>query len=141
MRTASYQHFIRAVLMRILPVAFAFALVLAGCEPPAKEPDPDTTPKFSGSVASQTYKEMASIEPLTLPRARGGNGSLSYSLGPELPDGLRFDRSTRRLTGTPQLADARPATYDHDLPGGRLGRQQVLQRRRHAAVLRSRFCR
>ena len=71
LETVSYEHFIRAVLIRTLPVACALALVLAGCEDPssAKEPDPDTTPKFQGSVASQTYKELAPIEPLTLPRA------------------------------------------------------------------------
>ena len=109
----SYEYSIRAALLRTLPVAFAIALVLAGCEgaTPAKEPDPDTTPKFRGSVDSRTYKELAPIAPLTLPRATGGNGSLSYSLGPEVPLGLSFDSGTRRLTGTPQLADKRPVTY------------------------------
>ena len=111
-RTVSHEHFIRAVLIRTLPVACAIALVLAGCEEasPAKEPDPDTTPKFRGSVASQTYKELAPIEPLTLPQATGGNGRLSYSLGPEVPPGLSFDSGTRTLTGTPRQTD-RAVTY------------------------------
>ena len=112
MRTVSYENFIRAVLIRTLPVAFAIALVLTGCEEasPVKEPDPDTTPKFRGSVASQTYQELAPIVPLTLPRATGGNGRLSYSLGPEVPLGLSFDSGTSTLTGTPQHTD-RPVTY------------------------------
>ena len=109
----SYTFLIRTVLIRTLPVAFAIALALSGCEgaTPADEPDPDTTPVFRGSVDSPTYKELAPIEPLTLPRATGGNGSLRYSLGPEVPPGLRFDSRTRKLTGTPHLADDRPATY------------------------------
>ena len=109
----SYESFIRAVPIRILTVAFATALVLAGCEgvTPAKEPA-DTAPRFRGEAASQTYKELAPIEPLTLPRATGGNGNLSYSLGPEVPPGLRFDSGTRLLTGTPQLAGSGLRTYD-----------------------------
>ena len=109
----SYKFLIRTVLIRTLLAAFAIALALSGCEgaTPADEPDPDTAPEFSGSVDSPTYKERAPIEPLTLPRASGGNGSLRYSLGPQVPPGLRFDSRTRKLTGTPHLADDRPATY------------------------------
>ncbi len=104
---------LRFVLLRTLPGAFAIALALSGCEGPsaAEEPDPDTAPEFRGSVDSPTFKELAPIEPLTLPRAGGGNGSLRYSLGPEIPPGLRFDRGSRKLTGTPQLTGDGPVTY------------------------------
>lgn len=36
----------------------------------------------------------------TLPAARGGSGSFTYSLSPSLPAGLSFDASTRTLQGT-----------------------------------------
>ena len=110
----TYESFRRAALVRTLPVAFALALVLAGCDDATpKDPDPDTTPKFGGSVDDRTYRELEPIEPLTLPRATGGNGSLRYSLGPELPPGLSFDRGARKLTGTPQrTTDRLPVTYD-----------------------------
>ena len=102
-----------SALVRTLLTALAIALALSGCEEatPAEEPDPDSAPKFRDSVDSPTYKELAPIEALTLPRASGGNGSLRYSLGPEVPFGLRFDSSTRQLTGTPQLRGAGPTTY------------------------------
>ena len=110
----TYESFRRAALVRTLPVAFALALVLAGCDDATpKDPDPDTAPKFGGSVDDRTYRELEPIEPLTLPRATGGNGSLRYSLGPELPPGLSFDRGARKLTGTPQrTTDRLPVTYD-----------------------------
>ncbi len=40
------------------------------------------------------------IPTTTLPAARGGSGSFTYSLSPSLPAGLSFDPSTRTLQGT-----------------------------------------
>ena len=97
-------------LFRVSLVALGAALALAGCEAatPVDKPEPDTRPKFSGSVADQTYKALQAIDALVLPRATGGNGDLSYSLGPELPPGLSFDAGRRTLSGMPhQTASAR----------------------------------
>ena len=46
---------------------------------------PDTAPAFAVTVADQTYTEGEAISPLTLPKASGGNGTLSYSLTPTVP--------------------------------------------------------
>ena len=93
------------MLFRISLAALAAVLALAGCEQatPIDDEEPDTRPKFLGTVGDQTYKALQAITPLTLPRARGGNGSLSYRLEEDLPPGLEFDRRTRTLSGTPHL--------------------------------------
>ena len=76
-----------------------------------QEPEPpDTAPTFAGMVRDQTYTEGEAIGPLTLPRASGGNGSLSYSLTPEVP-GLTFAAATRTLSGTPSVAGTYTMTY------------------------------
>ncbi|WP_446830453.1 putative Ig domain-containing protein [Candidatus Foliamicus sp.] len=65
----------------------------------------DRTPTFNGrAIADQTYKQNVSIDDLTLPSARSGDGSLSYTLSPDLPAGLSFDAATRRISGTPTEA-------------------------------------
>ena len=74
-------------------------------------PDPpDTAPRFTESVADQTYTEGEAIESLVLPAATGGNGALSYTLVPAVP-GLTFTPSTRTLTGTPATAGSYRMTY------------------------------
>ena len=61
-----------------------------------------TTLSFRGaSIADQHYTQNTAFGPLTLPAATGGTGTLTYSLSPALPAGLRFDERTRRLSGTP----------------------------------------
>ena len=50
------------------------------------------------------------IGALLLPRASGGNGSLTYSLTPSIP-GLSFDQNSRTLTGTPTTAGTYDMTY------------------------------
>ena len=84
-------------------VALGLAIALAGCQQatPIDEPEPDTAPKFTGTVGPQTYKALQDIDTLTLPRATGGNGDLRYTLEGDLPTGLSFDKRTRRLTGRP----------------------------------------
>ena len=62
----------------------------------------DTAPRFAADEADiQTYSyvEGAGIV-LTLPEAIGGNGSLTYTLTPDLPAGLIFNPVTRTISGT-----------------------------------------
>ena len=65
----------------------------------------NSIPTFGGAaVGLQVYKPGTAITPLTLPRALGGNGPLTYTLtrpGSMLPTGLTFNPVTRILSGTP----------------------------------------
>ena len=72
----------------------------------------DTAPTFSGTVADQTYPAGSAITRLQLPVATGGNGTLIYSISPAVGNGLSFDASTRRITGTP-TAQANAVTYTY----------------------------
>ena len=74
---------------------------------------PDVAPTFgSETIPVQTYAVNTAIGTLTLPPATGGNGTLTYSLAPTLPDGLSFDPGNRQITGTPTTAQAAtPYTY------------------------------
>ena len=47
-----------------------------------------------------------------LPFATGGDGPLTYSLGPELPPGLTFHRDSLKLAGTPTAAGDYPMRYE-----------------------------
>ena len=59
-------------------------------------------PRFgSARVPAQSYTEGTEIPPLELPAARGGNGPLTYTLTPSLPEGLTLNRRVRRLSGNP----------------------------------------
>ncbi len=66
----------------------------------------DTEPSFGGqSIPDQIYIQGTTANlPVTLPAATGGNGTLTYSLVPKLPDGLIFTPATREITGTPTTA-------------------------------------
>ena len=70
----------------------------------------DFAPRMFGTVAAQTYTSGTAIVPVTLLRAFGGNGALTYTLAPAVP-GLSFDAATRRLSGTPTQAGTYPMTY------------------------------
>ena len=62
----------------------------------------NTMPSFGdASVAAQSHLRKSEIESMTLPQATGGDGTLTYALTPELPEGLRFDAETLMLSGTP----------------------------------------
>ena len=70
----------------------------------------DFAPRMFGTIAPAPYTAGTAIAPLTLPRAYGGNGAVSYALAPEV-SGLTFDPATRRLSGTPTRAGAYRMTY------------------------------
>ncbi len=62
----------------------------------------NVAPSFGdASVDAQSYLRKQEIESLTLPQASGGDGTLTYALAPDLPDGLTFDAETRIVSGTP----------------------------------------
>ena len=56
---------------------------------------------FPDHIVDQLYPRTRPISPLILPEAVGGDAPITYSLTPALPEGLRFDSSTRTLSGTP----------------------------------------
>ncbi|MYK13866.1 MAG: hypothetical protein F4050_07290 [Rhodospirillaceae bacterium] len=72
----------------------------------------DTSPSFSGvnGPGDQAYTVGTAIGALTLPEARGGDGTLTYSLAPDVP-GLTFDSAARRLSGTPSATGTHDMTY------------------------------
>ncbi len=73
----------------------------------------DSAPSFGDqTIDDQTYTQDEAITALTLPAATGGNGTLTYSISPELPAGLSFDAATRTLSGTPtEVQEATTYTY------------------------------
>ena len=77
----------------------------------APEPE-DTSPGFAADAGpgDKTYTVGTAIDTLTLPEASGGDGTLTYSLSPEVP-GLSFDAAAREFTGTPTAAGTHAMTY------------------------------
>ena len=64
----------------------------------------DTAPSFgSASVSDLKLTSNEEMEPIVLPEATGGNGTLTYSLSSEPSGlaGLSFDSTTRTLSGEP----------------------------------------
>lgn len=61
---------------------------------------PDSMPTFGddAAIAAQRLEVGEPVE-LTLPRATGGDGAITYAIAPALPDGLRFDAAARLLSG------------------------------------------
>ena len=71
----------------------------------------DTQPGLA-TIADQSYTRGVEIDALTLPSASTGNGTITYSLSPALPAGLKFSDTTRTLSGTPMELMAETAyTY------------------------------
>ncbi len=71
----------------------------------------DTVPSFSSeTIDDKKYLKGISVTE-TLPAATRGNGTLTYSLTPDLPDGLNFDAATREISGTPASASSGTYTY------------------------------
>ena len=70
--------------------------------PVARAPEP---PSFTDSGPSpQRYRQGRAIESLPLPAASTGNGTLTYTLTPDLPEGLTFNALTLVVSGTPTEA-------------------------------------
>ena len=70
----------------------------------------DRVPGFgAATVSDQSWFVGESIAAVTLPEATGGDGALTYTLRPDLPDGLTFDAATRTISGTPTAEQARTA--------------------------------
>ena len=78
--------------------------------PVAGEVDRFPTFRNAAGPADQYYTVGVAIAALTLPRAEGGNGTLTYSLSPEVP-GLSFDAVARKLTGEPSASGRYAMTY------------------------------
>ena len=57
--------------------------------------------QFAVPIADQSLLEGQPITPLVLPEATVGVAPFNYTLTPALPAGLRFDESTRTISGTP----------------------------------------
>ena len=72
----------------------------------------DRFPTFRDAAApgNPSYTVGTAIDSLTLPGATGGNGTLTYSLSPEVP-GLSFNASSRQLSGTPTEAGSYDMIY------------------------------
>ena len=70
----------------------------------------DLFPEFTETVPDQLYWVGTAIDALELPAATGGNGTLTYTLSPALPEGLRFAPETRIVSGTPS-GDLAKTTY------------------------------
>ncbi len=69
----------------------------------------DTQPSFGdATIADLVVRSGSAIGAPQFPNATSGNGELRYSISPDLPAGLSFDASTRRITGAPRAMQ--PAT-------------------------------
>ena len=85
----------------------AVAMLLTGGGVAEGQGQGDVAPTFgSETIPLQTYAVNTAISTLTLPSATSGNGTLTYSLAPTLPNGLSFDPGNRQITGTPTTAQA-----------------------------------
>ena len=73
----------------------------------------DTAPAFvaGASIGAETYYKDTDITPLTLPRATGGEGAITYALTPAIP-GMFFDTVTGVLSGAP-TTEAAATTYTY----------------------------
>ncbi len=69
----------------------------------------DLQPVFNASSidTDQIYIQDSEITSIVLPSATSGNGELTYTLDPELPDGLVFDNVSFEITGTPTTPHTR----------------------------------
>ena len=83
---------------------------VAGRAAGSGEVDRFPTFRTAASPGAQTYTVGTAIDALTLPEASGGNGTLAYSLSPNVP-GLSFNATMRQLTGTPSTAGTHAMTY------------------------------
>ena len=73
----------------------------------------DTAPAFvaGAAIGAATFYQDTNITPLTLPRATGGEGAITYALTPAIP-GMFFDTVTGVLSGAP-TTEAAATTYTY----------------------------
>ena len=90
------------------------ASITVRSEDPRPTPEPvDNAPTFgSSSISNKIWKQNTRIPSFTLPRATGGDGTLTYSLSRGQPAGVRalpagVSRSGRSVSGTPSGTMAR----------------------------------
>ncbi len=80
-------------------------------------------PLALSALDDQSYTVDTEITDLVLPAATGGTG-LTYTLRPDLPDGLIFDADSRTLSGTPTVGKRTTYTYTATDDTGRTARLQ-----------------
>ena len=61
----------------------------------------DLAPAFGAGIGDLAWRQNRAVAPIVLPAAEGGDGALSYTLAPALPEGAALDAAARRLSGTP----------------------------------------
>ena len=123
----------RKVLFHAALVVLALAVVLTSCrrstpiiDPPPGPPgpsgpeepvdleppkEPDSAPTFPSEVGPLAFSVGVPVVPYGLPEAVGGDGELTYTLGPELPPGLSYDNESREIAGTPLAEGDYPMLY------------------------------
>ena len=67
---------------------------------PTGPASPGAPPPAPAGSAITGYK----IEPLVLPAATGGDGTLVHALSPALPAGVELEEASRTVSGTPDAA-------------------------------------
>jgi len=79
---------------------------------------------FSHPIEDQNFVLDHPITPVIFPVVTSGIEPISYSISPSLPSGLRFQSSTRTLTGTPSAITEMPIefTYSARDDSGAVGR-------------------
>ena len=81
----------------------------------------DTGPVLQGIAYNLNVLKNFSMQAVILPIATGGNRPLVYSISPALPQGVKFDATTRRLSGRPtDVQQAQQYTYKVVDSDGRL---------------------
>ena len=78
---------------------------------PTPAPQTNLVPSFSVAITALSFREGEDAGATALPQADGGDGTLTYSLSPALPQGLSFAAATRTLSGTPSEAGEFSMTY------------------------------
>ncbi len=79
------------------------SVVLKDADPDAEVPDPSALSFGDIDLSSTLFEGTVgtALDPIELPEAEGGTGSLSYTVSSNLPAGLSFDAATRTISGTP----------------------------------------
>ena len=89
------------------------SVVLKDADPDAEVPDPGALSFGDIDLSSTLFEGTVgtAIDPIELPEAEGGTGSLSYTISSNLPAGLSFDAATRTISGAPTTAGQASLIY------------------------------